>query len=142
MTNSSDDFLNIIGLEENTRELAKLKVLIENPSGEPNKEILLNIFEFIKKIYGTEKCTILWWDRDIQSNPSTKIISVEDIKFLHNLWERIAGNYLLFLPVQFDANKFNQKDEEEYIGLSLITYSHLILKSPDGYEVMYLTLNK
>lgn len=140
----SEGFLDIIGLEINKREKAKLKVLIENPSGEPNKEILYNIFDFIKKVYGTEKCIVLWWDWDSQSNPSTKIISIEDIEFLHNLWERIAGNYLLFLPVQCDVKKINQKekDEEEFIGLSLIAHSHLILKSPDGYEVLYLTLNK
>ena len=94
MTNSSEGFLDIIGLDEIAREKAKLKVLIENPSGEPNKEILSNIFEFIKKVYGTEKCTILWWDWDVQSNPSTKIISLKDIEFLHNLWEIIAGNIL------------------------------------------------
>lgn len=140
MTNSSEGFLDIIGLETNTREKAKLKVLIENPSGEPNKEILFNIFDFVKKLYGTDKCTILWWDG--QTNPSTKIISVEDIEFLQNLWLRIAGNYLLFLPVQFDIKQMSLKDEEEYIGLSLIAYSHLILKSPDAYEVLYLTLNK
>ncbi|NEU32113.1 hypothetical protein GN156_15260 [bacterium LRH843] len=140
MTNSSEGFLDIIGLEQNTREKAKLKVLIENPSGEPNKEILFNIFDFLKKVYGTEKCTILWWDGQIK--PSTKIISVEDIEFLQNLWSRIAGNYLVFLPVQFDVKQITQKDEEEFIGLSLITYSHLILKSPDAYEVLYLTMNK
>ncbi|WP_088103061.1 hypothetical protein [Halalkalibacter urbisdiaboli] len=136
----SEGFLDIIGLERNTREKAKLKVLIENPSGEPNKEILSNIFDFIKKVYGTERCTILWWDG--QTNPSTKIISLEDIEFLQNLWLRIAGNYLLFLPIQFDVEQIVQKDEEEFIGLILITYSHLILKSPDAYEVLYLTLNK
>ena len=136
----SEGVLDIIGLEKNTREKVKLKVLIENPSGEPNKEILFNIFDFIKKVYGTERCTILWWDG--QTNPFTKIISVEDIEFLQNLWLRIAGNYLLFLPIQFDVEQIVQKDEEEFIGLILITYSHLILKSPDAYEVLDLTLNK
>ena len=48
-SNSSEGFLDIIGLEQSTRKKAKLKVLIENPSGEPNKEILFNIFDFIKK---------------------------------------------------------------------------------------------
>ena len=136
----SEGFLDIIGLEIKTREKAKLKVLIENPSGEPNKEILFNIFSFIKEVYRTERCTILWWDG--QTNPSSKIISEEDIEFLQNLWLRIAGNYLLFLPVEFDVKQISKKDEEEFIGLSLITYSQLILKSPDGYELLYLTLNK
>jgi hypothetical protein len=103
--NSGEGFLDIIALEINTREKAKLKVLIDNPSGEPKKEILFNIFDCIKKVYGTDRCTILWWDD--QTNPSTKIISVEDMELLQNLWLRIAGNYLLFLPVQFDVKQIS-----------------------------------
>ncbi len=55
-------------------------VLIENIFGEPNKEILFNLFNFIKKVYGTENCTILWWDGQI--NPLTKIVNLKDIEFL------------------------------------------------------------
>lgn len=139
MTNSSEGFLDIIGLKQNTREIANLKVIIENPSGEPDNEILSDIFDFIKKVYGTEKFTILWWDG--QYNPSIKRISPEDIDFLQNLWLRISGNYLLFLPVQFDLKQFTKIDEEEFIGLCLIKNFHLILKSPDAYEILYLTLN-
>jgi hypothetical protein len=98
----------------------------------------VNLFEFIKKTYGTDNCTILWWD---DFTPSTKIISIEDIEFLQDLWLRISGNYLLFLPVQFEVS-ITEKDEEEFIGRTLKTYSHLILKSPDAYEILYLSLNK
>ncbi|WP_204417786.1 hypothetical protein [Bacillus tianshenii] len=144
MTNPSEGFLDIIGLEENTREKSKLKVLIDNKSADANKEILVKIFDYIKTIYRTDKSTVLWWEGGSHSNPSTKIVSIEDIEFLHNLWERIVGNYLLFLPEQFEVTKFHQKekDEEVFIGLCLVTYSQLIIKSPDGYEVLYLFLNK
>ncbi|MCQ6275831.1 hypothetical protein JMM81_12800 [Bacillus sp. V3B] len=50
MANPSEGFLDIIGLDKNIRDKANLKVLIENPSGEPNKEILFNLFNFIKKV--------------------------------------------------------------------------------------------
>lgn len=137
----ADSWLDIIGLDKITKEKAKLKVLFEEPLGEPKANILFNLFKFIKKAYGTDKCTILWWEGEI--TPSTKIISiVEDIEFLQDLWLRISGNYLLFLPVQFDVSKITEKDEEEFIGMSLITYSHLILKSPDAYEILYLSINK
>jgi hypothetical protein len=99
--------LDIISLEKSTRKKAKLKVLIENPSGEPKKEILSNIFDFIKNVYGTERCTILRWDD--QTNPSTKIIGAENMEFLQNLWLRFAGNYLLFLPVHLMWNKLLKK---------------------------------
>ncbi len=136
----ADSWLDIIGLDKTTRKKATLKVLFEEPSGEPKSNILFNLFEFIKKAYGTDKCTILWWDGEI--TPSTKIISIEDIEFLQDLWLKISGHYLLFLPVQFDVNRITEKDEEEFIGMILITYSHLILKSPDAYEILYFRLNK
>lgn len=136
----ADSWLDIIGLDKTTRKKATLKVLFEEPSGEPKSNILFNLFEFIKKAYGTDKCTILWWDGEI--TPSTKIISIEDIEFLQDLWLKISGHYLLFLPVQFDVNIITEKDEEEFIGMILITYSHLILKSPDAYEILYFSLNK
>lgn len=74
-------------------------------------------------------------------NPYTKIISKDDLKFLQDLWERIAGDYILFLPEEFDL-KIDVEDEEEFIGMSLIKYSQLLLKSPDANEVLYLSLNK
>ncbi|MFD1736851.1 hypothetical protein ACFSCX_09765 [Bacillus salitolerans] len=144
MANSNEGYLNVIGLEGDTREKAKLKVLIDNPSGKVNKEILLKIYNYIKEVYGTDKCSVLWWEWNEQPTPSIKIITIyNNIQFLQDLWERIAGNYLIFLPVQFDLKKFKQKekDEEEFIGMCLIKYYHLIVKSPDGYEVLYLTLN-
>ena len=134
----ADSWLDIIGLDKTSREKARLKVLFEEPSGEPKRHILFNLFEFIKKTYGTDNCTILWWD---DLTPSTKIISIEDIEFLQDLWLRISGNYLLFLPVQFEVS-ITENDEEEFIGRTLKTYSHLILKSPDAYEILYLSLNK
>jgi hypothetical protein len=136
----ADSWLDIIGLDKTTREKANLKVLFEEPSGEPKKYILINLFEYIKKAYGTDKCTILWWDGHL--TPSTKIISLEDSEFLKDLWLKISGNYMLFLPIQFDVNRITVKDEEEFIGMVLTTYSHLILKSPDAYEILYLSLNK
>lgn len=136
----ADSWLDIIGLDKSTREKAILKVLFEEPSGEPKSNILFNLFEFIKKSYGTDKCTILWWDGDL--TPSKKIISIEDIEFLQDLWLKISGNYLLFLPLHFEVNKIAEEDEEEFIGMTLITYSHLILKTPDAYEILYLSLNK
>ncbi|QOY35256.1 hypothetical protein AWH56_021585 [Anaerobacillus isosaccharinicus] len=107
---------------------------------EPKRDILFNLFEFIIKEYGTDKCTILWWYGE--KKPSTKIISIEDSEFLQDLWLKISGNYLLFLPLQFEVNRITEKDEGEFIGMILFTYSHLILKSPDAYEIVYLSLNK
>jgi len=56
----ADSWLDIIELDKTTRKKATLKVLFEEPSGEPKSNILFNLFEFIKKAYGTDKCTILY----------------------------------------------------------------------------------
>ena len=52
-------------------------VLIENIFGERNKEILFNLFNFIKKVYGTENCTILsvgWSNQSFNKNSKFKKI--------------------------------------------------------------------
>ncbi|MGM0924770.1 MAG: hypothetical protein ACQEWW_26905 [Bacillota bacterium] len=147
MEDSWEGFLEIIGLNQDIKQKANLKVLIEFPLGEPKEELLLNLFDYIIKIYGSNRCTILWWFEvhssytKRTSNPYTKIISKDDLKFLQDLWERIAGDYILFLPEEFDL-KINVEDEEEFIGMSLIKYSQLLLKTPDANEVLYLSLNK
>ena len=63
------------------------------------------------------------------------------MKYLQNLWERIAGDYILFLPEEFNM-KNDTDDEEEFIGMCLIKYSQLLIKTPDANEVLYLNLNE
>ncbi len=47
----------------------------------------------------------------------------------------------MFLPEEFNA-KVDTSDEEEFIGVCLIKYSQLLLKTPDANEVLYLYLKK
>ncbi|GAE35766.1 hypothetical protein [Halalkalibacter akibai] len=134
-----DSFLDEMGLDKVERENANITTLIEEFSGESKEQVLYEIFDFVKKLYGDEECTILWWDG--KTTPSTKIVSKADIGYIQNLWSRIVGNYLLFLPIDFDESKINVQDEEEFIGRILVLYSHLILKSPDAYEILYFKIN-
>ncbi len=83
-----DSFLNEIGLDIADREKANITTLIEEPSGEPKEQVLYEIFDFVKKLYGDEKCTILWWDG--KTTPYKRIISKADIGYLQNLWSRIS----------------------------------------------------
>jgi hypothetical protein len=64
------------------------------------------------------------------------------LEFLHYLWNRKAGHYLLFLPEEFDEKRKNIEDEEEFIGKCLAKYSQLILKTEDAYVALYLNLDK
>jgi hypothetical protein len=147
MSDSWEGFLDIIGLKQDIRQKANLNVLLDVPLGEPKEELLLNLFDYITKIYESEKCTILWWyeasspSPKLTSNPYNKIINKGELKFLQLLWERIAGDYILFLPEEFDL-KIDVEDEEEFIGRCLIHYSQLLLKTPDANEVLYLSLNE
>lgn len=46
MEDSRAGFLDIIGLNQDIRQKANLKVLIESPLGEPKEELLLNLFDY------------------------------------------------------------------------------------------------
>jgi hypothetical protein len=147
MQDSWEGFLDIIGLKQDNRQKAKLTVLLDLPLGVPKKGLILNLLDYITKLYESEKCTILWWyeanspTHKLTSKPYTKIINKGDLIFLQLLWERIAGDYILFLPEKFDL-KIDVQDEEEFIGQCLIHYSQLFLKTPDANEVLYLSLNE
>ncbi|MFY0758857.1 hypothetical protein AB1K32_08265 [Metabacillus dongyingensis] len=134
-------------MNKDIRQKADLRVLIKFPLAEPKTDLLISLFDYITGIYDSEKCTILWWyepncinGKNI-SNPYTKIISKDDLKYLQGLWERIAGDYILFLPEEFNE-KIDTSDEEEFIGVCLTKYSKLLLKTPDANEVLYLRLNE
>ncbi|WP_411334586.1 hypothetical protein ACK1LH_04250 [Metabacillus indicus] len=147
MGGSWEGFLNVIGLNKDIRQKADLRVLIKFPLAEPKTDLLLSLIDYITGIYGSEKCTILWWyepscinGKNI-SNPYTRIISKYDLKYLQGLWERTAGDYILFLPEEFNS-KIDTNDEEDFIGVCLTKYSNLLLKTPDANEVLYLRLNE
>ncbi|MCG1020977.1 hypothetical protein [Sutcliffiella horikoshii] len=144
---SWEGFLDIIGLNQDIRQKAELKTLIEFPLAEPKTDLLISLFEYIKCIFGSGKCTILWWYEPNSingksiSNPYTEVISKDDLKFLQDKWHRIAGDYILFLPEEFNPN-VDTNDEEDFIGVCLTKYSQLLLKTPDANEVLYLRINE
>ncbi|MFE7061774.1 hypothetical protein ACFVAD_06460 [Sutcliffiella sp. NPDC057660] len=60
MEGSWKRFLDIIDLNQDIRQRADLKTLIEFPLAEPKTDLLLSLFEYKTSFYGSEKCTILW----------------------------------------------------------------------------------
>ncbi len=140
MTNSWEGFLDIIELDPNIRLKANLQILLDFPNGHPKESLLLNLLENIEEIYGKNRCTTLWWNS--RRCIYTKTISKDNLSFLQYLWDRKAGNYLLFLPEESDAKRTNIEDEEQFIGKCLEKYSHLILKTEDAYVALYLYLDK
>ncbi|MDN7245552.1 hypothetical protein [Planococcus shenhongbingii] len=128
-----------------------MDILMNFPFGEPKRELLRSLFDHITRIFGSEGCTILWWydpfysglpyNMKNTSKPHTRLISKNDMKFLQKLWEGIAGDYILFLPKDIDM-KVEVEGEEEAIGLYLAKYAHLLLKTPDANEVLYLHIEE
>ena len=49
MEDSWEGFLDIIALNQDIRQKANLKVLIEFPLGKPKTDLLVNLFDYIKK---------------------------------------------------------------------------------------------
>ncbi len=139
MNNSWEGFLDIIELEPNIRKKANLEILLEFPNGQPEEYLLSCLFEKIEKIYGEKSYTILWFNNGRRIY--TKTISKDNLAFLQYLWDRIAGNYLLFLPEEFYVKRTIVENEEEFIGRCLAKYSHIILKTEDANASLYLYLN-
>ncbi|UAL46438.1 MULTISPECIES: hypothetical protein [Sutcliffiella] len=55
MEGSWEGFLDIIDLNQDTRQKAELKTLIEFPLAQPKKDLLIGLFDCITSIYGSEK---------------------------------------------------------------------------------------
>lgn len=146
MEDSWEGLLDILELSENDRKRANLEVLMEFPLGYPEKTLLINLYESIIKLYGHDSnFSIVWFKRsdddpDI-SNLYKKIVGTNDIKFIQDFWLCLSGNYILFLPKTFDINKIGSGDEEKIIGKILSKYGQLLLKTPDGNEILHVYLN-
>lgn len=147
MDDSWEGILDILGLSQNIRLRANLKVLMEFPLGDPKKSLLLELYESIKKLYGPDNYFSIVWFKESKNNPdisylNKKIVGKDETKFIQNLWLTLSGNYILFLPKTFDINIIGNGDEEQLIGMILSTYGQLLLKTPDGNEILFLYLNK
>ncbi|MDQ6418734.1 hypothetical protein RB620_04705 [Paenibacillus sp. LHD-117] len=148
MADSWEGILDILELSQNVRAKANLKVLKEFHLGYPEESLLLELYEFMKILYELEDnyFSIVWFEQS-QNNPDIsylkkKLVGKDDVKFIQNLWLTLSGNYILFLPKTFDTNIIGNGDEEEVVGRILSAYGQLLLKTPDGNEILYIYLNK
>ena len=139
MTSSWESFLDIIGLQQAELSHAHLKTIAEFPDGYPEKSRLLALLEKIELIYGNEEFAVVWMNNG--SRIYKKIANKQDRKKIACLWERIAGNYILFLPCDAAIEKGIVQDEEQFIGQCLKKHKQLVLKTEDAYVVLHLQLN-
>ena len=133
-----ESYLDVIGLQPTDRLHAQLKIIADFPDGYPEKSRLSDLLEQIEKIYGDEKFVVMWLNNG--SRIYKKIASKKDHEKIACLWERIAGNYILFLPYDAIVEKGKVQDEEQFIGQCLKRYKQLVLKTEDAYAVLLLQL--
>lgn len=139
ITPSWESFLDIIGLEHTERSCAHIETIAEFPNGYPEKSRLFELLEQIEQLYGNKEFTVIWLNNG--GRLYTKIASKEDVSKISCLWERIAGNYMLFLPHNVVIDKQRVLDEEEFIGKCLEQHGQLVLKTEDAYVVLFLQLH-
>lgn len=133
-----ESYLDVIGLQPAERLHAHLKIIAEFPDGYPENSRLLDLLEQIEKIYGNEEFVVMWLNNG--SRIYKKIVSKEDVEKIACLWEKIAGNYILFLPRHAIVERGKVQDEELFIGQCLKRYKQLVLKTEDAYVALLLQL--
>jgi hypothetical protein len=133
-----ESYLNEIGLQPTDRLHAQLNKIADFPDGYPEKSRLSDLLEQIEKIYGNEEFVVMWIHNG--GRIYKKIASTRDVEKISCLWERIAGNYILFLPCNAIVEKGKVQDEELFIGQCLKRYKKLVLKTEDAYVVLLLQL--
>jgi hypothetical protein len=138
MSSSWESFLDIIGLQQTERSCAHLKTLADFPAGYPEKSRLLALLEQTEQIYGNEEFAVVWLNNG--SRIYKKIANKQDWEKIACLWQRIAGNYMLFLPRDANIEKGLVQDEEQFIGQCLEKHKQLVLKTEDAYVVLHLQL--
>lgn len=114
---SWESFLDIIGIQQAERFHAQLKTITEFRDGYPEKSRLLALLEQIELIYGNEEFAVFWMNNG--SRIYKKIANKQDREKIACLCERIAGNYMLFLPRDATIEKGKVQDEEQFIGQCL-----------------------
>jgi len=136
-------FLDIISLSSEIKSKANLEVSIDSSLEIPEDHFIEQLFSTLTKVYEiNESFQIIWFKRAKDnvniSYLKSKTMGFGDVNTVKNLWGRFAGEYLLFLPTSSNIQDIPKGDEEETIGLILSKFKNLLMKTPDGHEVLYL----
>lgn len=143
MENEWVQFLDIINLSPDMKRNARLEVLIETDLEIPDERFIHQLLNNLRTVYLIEESFQIVWIKRTKENVDLtylkgKKVMFTDINIIKNLWGRFAGEYLLFLPSDIDIKSVPMGDAEETIGLILSLLKNLLMKTPDGHEVLYL----
>ncbi|WP_142828007.1 hypothetical protein [Planococcus soli] len=143
MENGWAAFLDILNLDPAFRLRAKLEVSLTTELELPEEPFIEMLVELVKELYEEEESFQIGWFKRTKDNPDasnlvSKEVKFKDRKIIRNLWGRFAGEYFVFLPNSFDTTSLSAGDVEETIGLIFSQRKSLLMKTPDGYEILYL----
>ena len=136
-------FLDIISLSSEMKSKARLVVSLESSLEIPKDLFFDQLFCTVKKVYEIEESFQILWFKRTNDDVNTsylkgKTVKIDEVNTVKNLWGRFLGEYLLFLPTSINIKNIPIGDEEETIGLILSQFKNLLMKTPDGHEVLYL----
>ena len=136
-------FLDIISINSEMKPKAGLEVSIESSLEIPENHFIDLLFSTVKKVYEIDESFQILWFKRTKDNVNIsylegKTVKFDEVNIVKNLWGRFVGEYLLFLPTSINIEDIPKGDEEETIGLILSQFKNLLMKTPDGHEVLYL----
>ena len=142
-------FLDIMMLPENIKSKVTIKVLEEYSTSRLTEEKLNRIKHHIISLLNTENnFTVIIPNKNIISCEKheendhifSTLLSLKQINELKTLWNTEAGSYLVILNQVISIEQNIQiENDEEFIGHLLTKYEKILLKTPDGYEFLYLS---
>jgi hypothetical protein len=141
--------LNELGLSEEDNKNAKLDILLKL-DGSLRKAARTKVVEIIRDILGTDdeftiiKPPCLGCSTESKNcrpffDFQYKTINLSDIGYLVERWKIDGGDWLVILPGRFiphieDINYY----DEDFVGHYLTLYRSILVKSPDGYDLMHI----
>lgn len=143
MENEWVQFLDILNLSQDIKLKAKLEVLLETDREIPDESFINQVVTNLRRVYLSKESFQIAWIKRTKENVDltylkSKKVMYTDSNIIKKLWGRFAGEYLLFLPSDMDIKSVPMGDAEETIGLILSQFKNLLMKTPDGHEVLYL----
>lgn len=141
MSDSWEGLLNELNLPIDFRERSYLKVWDVFPLGFPKRKQLTHLAENMKELLKAEKYfNIITFDyNDNNYYYSISEILFDNMEVLREMWLSRAGKYILILSDKFIHDSiYTSSLEEEIIGRFLMLEEKILLKTPDGHELLYM----
>lgn len=134
--------LDILELPEEIRNTTELTILRESPTGDLEKDELIELVQDIKSLHDFEdKLTIIVCHYD--GSFESVFINLNEIEILWQLWMEWAGNYIIILPNVVNTELLHGFEiDDDLIKFVLINHKNFLLKPCDGYQLFHIYIKR